>query len=353
MTRLPISAHLERPWRIHEFAPEFDVEDVWSFRTPGAGADDFDAMVDAMRDAGGPGSSSRLTRALFALRWRLGALFGWDDGGGGLGARVTAVRDRLPEGLRQTVAGEPYDSVFIPAYRVRDELASELANRTVHTIMHLGWVPGANGYELRMAVLVRPNGLFGRMYLAAILPFRYLIVYPSLTRQWEGAWRARKTADGGRVARLRSAELSAPIRLLGDPDADAVDAVAIRTAVRVDPVEWASALLDGLGDRGQFIWRRVLGLRLSDLGETDTVAGWPIVARDVDWVRLEASSKDLTGQLVISVDGDTVTLATFVRYRRMRGRIVWQLILPMHRVVTARLLRDAPAGVSTTPRSRG
>ena len=40
-----------------------------------------------------------------------------------------------------------------------------------------------------MAALVKPNGLFGRIYMAAIKPFRYLIVYPALTRKWEQGWR--------------------------------------------------------------------------------------------------------------------------------------------------------------------
>ena len=42
-----------------------------------------------------------------------------------------------------------------------------------------------------MAALVKTNGLFGRLYMAAIKPFRYLIVYPALTQQWERAWRDR------------------------------------------------------------------------------------------------------------------------------------------------------------------
>jgi Protein of unknown function (DUF2867) len=42
-----------------------------------------------------------------------------------------------------------------------------------------------------MAVLVKQNGRFGRLYLAAIAPFRYLVVYPALTRHWERAWRDR------------------------------------------------------------------------------------------------------------------------------------------------------------------
>jgi hypothetical protein len=59
--------------------------------------------------------------------------------------------------------------------------------------MHLAWVPSGRNdeYELQMAILVKPNGRLGRLYLAAIAPFRYLIVYPAVTRHWERAWRDR------------------------------------------------------------------------------------------------------------------------------------------------------------------
>ncbi len=54
-----------------------------------------------------------------------------------------------------------------------------MANRTVHSVMHVGWVPdGTGGYRGQMAVLVKPNGWFGAAYMAAIKPFRYLVVYP-------------------------------------------------------------------------------------------------------------------------------------------------------------------------------
>jgi hypothetical protein len=42
-----------------------------------------------------------------------------------------------------------------------------------------------------MAVYVKPRGLFGRGYMALIKPFRYLIVYPALTRQLGRAWDRR------------------------------------------------------------------------------------------------------------------------------------------------------------------
>ncbi|QIS11192.1 DUF2867 domain-containing protein [Nocardia arthritidis] len=188
--RLPVTEHTGRPWRIHEIAPDFQVYDVWSFRTPGAGPDDFPAMLAALRATGGPGDQPPLVRLLFAVRWRLGALFGWDDPDAAIGRRIPALRDRLPQDLRATTDGGPLpDTPFTTMYELHDEAANEMANMTVHTVMHLGWVPAADGeYELRMAVLVKPNGLFGRLYMTGIGPFRFLIVYPALTRQWERAW---------------------------------------------------------------------------------------------------------------------------------------------------------------------
>jgi hypothetical protein len=67
-----------------------------------------------------------------------------------------------------------------------------MANRTVHAVMHIGWVPDeSGGYRGQMAVLVKPNGLFGAAYMAAIKPFRYLIVYPALMRRFERGWLVR------------------------------------------------------------------------------------------------------------------------------------------------------------------
>jgi Protein of unknown function (DUF2867) len=37
---------------------------------------------------------------------------------------------------------------------------------------------------------VKPNGLLGTGYMAAIKPFRHLIVYPAIMHEVERAWRA-------------------------------------------------------------------------------------------------------------------------------------------------------------------
>jgi hypothetical protein len=190
VARLAEAAYTGQPWRIHELTSDFRVEDVWAFRTPGAGPDDFPVMLAAMRTAGGFAKQPRLVKFLFAVRWKLGALLGWDRPSAGVGRRVVSLRDRLPGDLRDAPRGPDSDAMPLNAvYELETEAARELANKTVHTVMHLGWVRGASGdYELRMAVLVKPNGWFGRLYMAAIAPFRYLIVYPALTRQWEQAW---------------------------------------------------------------------------------------------------------------------------------------------------------------------
>ncbi len=195
---LPHTAHTSRPWRIHEITRDFRLEDVWALPTPG-GADDFHLLVENFA-SGDPAqqSPSRAARALWAIRWKLGELLGWDDPDAGLGSRVPTLRDRLPADLREASSGPEFDTLpFTPLYMLDDEWAAEIANRTVHGVMHLGWVAdGTGGYHAQMAVLVKPNGLFGRAYMAAIRPFRHLIVYPPMLREIEREWRSRA---GGRT----------------------------------------------------------------------------------------------------------------------------------------------------------
>ncbi|MGH2963317.1 MAG: DUF2867 domain-containing protein, partial [Solirubrobacterales bacterium] len=80
---------------------------------------------------------------------------------------------------------------FTSIYLLGDEFAAEIANRTVHSVMHIGWVSnGTGGYRGQMAVLTKPNGRLGAAYMTAIKPFRHLIVYPKMLRDMEQEWRA-------------------------------------------------------------------------------------------------------------------------------------------------------------------
>ena len=79
-------------------------------------------------------------------------------------------------------------------------LPAEVANETMHGVLHLGWVEDEFGsYRGQMAVLVKPNGLFGRAYMAAIRPFRYRVVYPAMMRQVGGVWRSRRARAASAV----------------------------------------------------------------------------------------------------------------------------------------------------------
>ena len=178
--------HSSRSWRIHQIAKDFRLLDVWALPTPG-GPDDFRELIRLMATFD-PGETSPAVRALFEIRWTIGRVFGLDRQETGLGTRVHSLRERLPADLADTPSD--FDAhLFTPLYITDDEFALEIANQTVHGVMHVGWVPdGTGGHRGQMAVLVRPNGVLGVAYLAAIAPFRHLVVYPLMMRGIGRAW---------------------------------------------------------------------------------------------------------------------------------------------------------------------
>lgn len=187
--RLPKAAHTSRPWRIHELTADFRLEDVWALPTPG-GPDDFPRLVQLMSSGAPSQGASNAARTLLAIRWKVGELLGWDGPDAGLGSRVPALRDRLPTDLRNAGTGPNfYGLPFRSLYLIEDEWAAEIANRTMHGVVHIGWVPDqTGGYRGQMAILVKPNGLLGAGYMAAIAPFRHMFVYPQWLREIGRRW---------------------------------------------------------------------------------------------------------------------------------------------------------------------
>ena len=169
-------------------ARDFHVEDVWALPTPG-GPGDFPRLVEMVTSLDPAQTQSPLVRSLFAVRWKLGGLLGWDEPATGLGGRVPTLRDRLPADLRGEEPDLGFDPLpFAPLYLTDDELAAETANKTVHGVLHLGWVQDGARYRGQLAILVKRNGLLGAAYMAAITPFRHLIVYPTMMRELGHAW---------------------------------------------------------------------------------------------------------------------------------------------------------------------
>ncbi|MGW1377514.1 DUF2867 domain-containing protein [Streptomyces sp. NPDC002446] len=363
VSRLPDAFHTRHPWRIHELTRDFELEDVWSARLPDAGPDDFPAMLAAMQASAGRAREPLLSRLLFAVRWKLGALFGWDRPGAGTSARVQSLRDRLPSDLGEAPRGSDAGlSPLTSVYQLDNECALELATRTVHAVLHLAWAPAASGgHELRLAVLVKPNGLFGRLYMAAITPFRRLIVFPALMRQWEHAWRdrGRPSPEGGSAATVDGAvgvhNIPESVRALSSLSrVDYVDVFTLRLDADADadagggatPERWARAMFGDVPSvAAKLIWRGLLGLRLRRGRSPETVAGWQIAERGEDWIRLEAASWFLTGNLLVQATEGRVSLGTFLRYDRRLGRAVWPVLSAVHRRLAPGLLRDAASTV--------
>jgi hypothetical protein len=194
--RLPNAEHEGHGWVIDRVAFDFELLDVWGLPAQG-GPDEFPTLVEVVTSMDPANGDSQATRALFALRYRLGALFGWDDAPSELpvpGSRETTLSARVPEDLRDTTTRPVVVSstTFVPVYRTDDEWAAEISNSTVHAVLHLAWVARGEGvYRGQMGIYVKPRGKFGSAYMALIGPFRHLIVYPALMRQIERAWNAR------------------------------------------------------------------------------------------------------------------------------------------------------------------
>ena len=195
--KLPNSAHTAHPWRIHELTRDLKLEDVWALPTPG-GPDDFPRLVELLTSFDPAQSASTIVRMLFTIRFQLGKLLGWDGSEAGLDSRVGSVSDRMPEDLPAAPPGRRSALPFTPLFMLENEWAAETANRTVHGIIHLGWVPdGTGGYRGQLAILVKRNGLLGAAYMVGITPFRYLFVYPKLLHEIGRAWQERDLLRAG------------------------------------------------------------------------------------------------------------------------------------------------------------
>jgi hypothetical protein len=73
-------------------------------------------------------------------------------------------------------------------YRFDREALYEVSNDTVHALLHLGTV----GTDFELAVYIKSRGAFTGLYMAAIKPFRHLIIYPRLIARVERRLHAKE-----------------------------------------------------------------------------------------------------------------------------------------------------------------
>jgi hypothetical protein len=202
--RVPNAVHLKYQWVIGEIAPDFDLLDVWALPARGT-PDEFHAFVETMASLDPSSVGSAASRTLFKIRELLGRVLGWDEPSKTRsipGCSETSLAKRVPQALREAADELPVSDALrragaTPLFLTDDEAALEIANDTVHGVLHFSFVGEADGlHRPHMAIYVKPHGLLGQLYLKAIAPFRHLIVYPALMRQIERTWNARDRTFG-------------------------------------------------------------------------------------------------------------------------------------------------------------
>ena len=165
-----VAAHRARPWRVHTLAPDFELLDLWELPVdadPSRG-ETFDAFLRVFLTTGAAGwpiyslrprsvgDVLHLVRlggaaALFALRDVLGRVLTLDDDDGTRpipGRTESRVRARLEPGdhARDTGVLPPtWAGAFQKVYGFEDEALLEIANRTIHGLLHLSWVEAPGG----------------------------------------------------------------------------------------------------------------------------------------------------------------------------------------------------------------
>jgi hypothetical protein len=213
-------AHAARPWRIRTLAPDFELLDVWALPITAdpAHGDTFARFLEVFVDSGmtshwptyplRPTSPRDVVHGalligavgLFAFRRFLGRVLALDSDRERLpipGRAEHRVRQRLEpaDRVRDTGALPPRVGSFETVYAFADEALLEIANRTIHGLLHLSWIETGDGrYRAELAVYVKSRGLGSRFYLALIGPFRHWIVYPAWLGHVARSWDARRTA---------------------------------------------------------------------------------------------------------------------------------------------------------------
>jgi Protein of unknown function (DUF2867) len=189
MTQIAHEEFERLPLRVHAFLAGVSLHDVWAVDLPRTRGGI--TLAEFLRLAGDLFRRPPLeVRALLSMRFFVGGLFGWDQ------ATPGSVSESFAQCLTDedrahslAPAGTP-DGLFRIVYRFENEQLDEIINRTAHAAALSALVETAAGYRFYFAVYVREVSRFTPLYMAAIDPFRKLIVYPALLRSVAAQWSA-------------------------------------------------------------------------------------------------------------------------------------------------------------------
>ena len=190
-----------RTLRVHALLHDIPLEDAWAIPLSGGGAGRTVQDVRAVMLAGRE-TAPAVVQGLFWLRRRIGALFGWDDDRPAWNAESYADRLSPEDRARSLVAPGTPDGSFRVLYRFEDEQLSELRNATVQAFASLSIRQTPGGYLAYLGVFVKPVHRFTRLYMAAIAPFRRMVVYPAIIRRVQRAWAERYGGESSVASRV-------------------------------------------------------------------------------------------------------------------------------------------------------
>jgi hypothetical protein len=189
--RLSPEVFRQKPLYAHTFLADAPLHDVWAIQLKGGGPGRTVRDLQSLLSFDNLQRVHPVVRGLFALRFALGKLFGWDT------KKSETASDsylhRLPAADRARSLTPPgtLNSAFRVIYEFENESLSEIINGTVHAFSLLALEPAADGYQVCWAIYVKKVNWLTPFYMALIDPFRHRLVYPLLIRQVEQAWAER------------------------------------------------------------------------------------------------------------------------------------------------------------------
>jgi hypothetical protein len=200
-------SHYSQPWKVHEIAQDFKLLDVWEFPILADNSKDQNFLFFLkMMQQPPPNKVSRFVsiklltaRLLISLRMHLGEILGLDKNINTLpipGCQETSIKERLSiEDRKRSLAVSELGKLDndIDTWRIvylyEDEMLTELSIDPVHVLMHLGWVhKSGNFFTAQLAVYAKSRGMLGNLYMKLIMPFRQVIIYPSLMENAKNIW---------------------------------------------------------------------------------------------------------------------------------------------------------------------
>jgi hypothetical protein len=98
---------------------------------------------------------------------------------------------------------------------------------------------------------------------------------------------------------------------------------------------------------------RTLGLPLAPANSADHVIGWDILRSEADSAVLGNAGVLGVGRIVGITSPDSIQLATLLTLNGWRGRALWAVAAPVHRVVARYVLAALPVCDAKVARRRG